>query len=494
MAITATSGATSTTATSSSSASAASNTLKTQSLVTMLGGGSGIDMAALANNLATAQFEARTANLTDKQTKLNTQVSTASNIKSMLLTLDNSLGTLVRAGSLARTPTIGNNAVASTSLSGTSQPTGSYSLEVSQVASGQSLASAAYSASTATVGSGTLTLHFGAVSSTSFTEDASHAPVDIAIPAGATLADVAKAINGANTGVTAYVANTASGAQLVFKGAEGAANGFTIQATENAGDPGLSNLAWSPGSSTGTLMATAKDAAFKIDGLSYASKSNTVTDAIPGVKLQLTGTNAGAPTTIGFTDPTESIASSMQDFTDALNELMSALNSATGIGGDLVADQGARSLKQALSGLAGTIIIPGATGAAKTLADLGLSTQRDGTFALDSSRLSATMAADPAGVTAMFTNGVFGVFATVDKIYRGAISATDTNSLGGSITRYTKQLSQIKDDLSKVADQQEALRSRLASQFAVSEGLVSESKSTLTMLQGQIAQWNKSGG
>lgn len=465
---------------------------KTQSLVTMLGGGSGIDMLALANNLATAQFAARTDQLTAKSDKLGTQISTASSVKSMLLQLDTSLGSLVRTGDLSPQPKVANSGVATASLSGTSRPSGSYSLEVTQLAAGQRLASEPFAASTSTVGAGTLTLRFGTVAGSSFTADTGHAAVDITIETGDTLADVAQAINAKNAGVTAYVAQTVDGAQLVLKGADGAANGFILETTEDPLDPGLSALAWTPASTTGELLATARDAAFKIDGLSMTAKSNTVTDMIAGVKLQLTATNTGAPTTVSFSDPSASIASSMQDLTDALNEVMNALNAATAIGGDLANDGGARALKRSLGSLAGAIIMPGATGAARTLADLGLKTQRDGTFTLDTKRLTATMEADPAGVAAMFTNGVYGVFATVDKIYRDASSTTNSGSLGGSISRYTKLLKQVDADQDKLVEKQEALRARLASQFTVSENRVGASKSTLAMLQGQIAQWNKS--
>jgi flagellar hook-associated protein 2 len=449
-------------------------------------------MLALANNLATAQFAARSDQLTAKEDKLNTQISSASNIKSMLLALDTSLGTLVRTGDLSPQPQIANSAVASATLSGTSRPSGSYTLEVTQLASGQRLASEPFAASTSTVGAGTLTIRFGTISGSSFSADAAHAAVDITVDSDDTLADVAKSINAKNAGVTAYVANTVDGAQLVLKGADGAANGFVLEAAESPLGSGLSDLAWTPSSTTGELLATAKDAAFKVDGLSMTAKSNSVTDVIPGVKLQLAATNTGSPTKVTFSDPTSSIASSMQDLTDALNEVMSALNSATGIGGDLANDGGARALKRSLGGLAGSIIIPGATGAARTLADLGLKTQRDGSFTLDTKRLDATIEADPEGVAAMFTNGIYGVFASVDKIYRSASSSTDTGSLGGSINRYTKQLKQVSEDQTDLADKQEALRARLASQFTVSENRVGASKSTLTMLQNQIAQWNKS--
>ncbi|MEJ2456812.1 MAG: flagellar filament capping protein FliD [Novosphingobium sp.] len=471
----------------------ASSSLKTTSIATLLGAGSGIDMAALANNLATAQFEYRNSMLNNKQDTLNTKISTASSIKAQLLNLDTSLGTLVRSGSLAPTPSVANSSVASATLSGTSQPKGTYSLEVSQLAKGQQLASTAYASSASTTGSGTLTFRFGNVSGSTFVPDSTRSTVDVTIASGATLADVASAINASGAGITAYVANTASGSQLVMKGAEGAANGFQIETTEDPADPGLSSLAWTPSSGSGTLLATAQDATYSIDNLQYSSASNTITDPVPGVKLQLTGTNVGSPTTISFSDPSDSITSSMRDLTDALNEVMSSLNTATGRGGDLVTDPGARTLKRSMMQLAGTIIMPNATGAAKTLADLGLSTQRDGTFALDTKRLSATLKADPEGVAAMFTNGLYGVYGTIDKIYRSATSTTNTGSLAGSITKYNKQLTQVADDRTKVAERQEALRARLSSQFTASESRIAGFKATQSMLANQIAAWNKSG-
>lgn len=472
--------------------STSSTTSATSSLISSLGAGSGIDFASLATNLSKAQFAAKTDQLTAKSETLTTRISTASNIKSMLLALDTSFATLVRSGNLARTPTVASSSIATASLTGTSPTSGTYSLEVTQLASAQRLASSAYTASSDTVGSGTLTLRFGTVSGTSFTEDTSHSSVDITIESGATLAEVASAINAAGAGVTAYVATTVDGAQLVLRGEEGAANGFILEASEDSSDPGLSDLAWTPSSGSGTLLAQAKDAAFKVDGLAMTSSSNTVSEAIPGLKLVLTGTNSGSATTVSFNDPTDSISSAMQDFTDALNELMEALNTATAIGGDLVSDSGTRALKRKLAQLAGTTVMPNATGNAKTLADLGLSTQRDGTFVFDTERFTATMESDPDGVVAMFTNGLYGVYATFDKIYRNAVSTTDPGSLGSSITRYNSQLTETTDDLSEIAEKQEELRVRFVARFAVSESRITSSQSTLTFIQNQIAAWNSS--
>lgn len=471
-----------------------STTSATRGIVSALGAGSGIDMAQLARDLATAQFAGRIDRLAARSEKLDAQISAASNLKSMLLNLSTSLGERVRAGDLSRQPSVDNASVASASLSGARQPSGTFSLEVTQLAAPQGLGSAAFASPAAAAGAGTLTLRFGTVSGGSFTADASHDPVDVTIAPGATLSEVAAAINGTGAGVSAYVAQTVDGAQLVLKGQQGAVNGFVIEATEDPLEPGLSALAWNPGSTSGTLLASAQDASVKIDGLTIVSASNHLVDAIPGVTLDLKATNTGAPTTLRFADPGAAITGAMTDLTNALNEIAGELKAATNpVAGDLARDPGARTLLRQFSALAGKVIMPTASGdSARTLADLGLKTQRDGTFALDPARLSATLARDPEGVAAMFTTGLFGIYATIDGISRKAGTAGDPGSLGGSLSRYNKQLAEVTDDQAEIAEKQEALRARLQTRFAGVDSRVSASQSTLAFLKNQIAAWNAS--
>ena len=466
----------------------------TRGIITALGAGSGIDMAALASDLAVAQFAGRIDRLAARSEKLEAQISAASNLKSMLLSLATSLGERLRVGDLSPQPSVDNASVASAGLSGSRTPSGTFSLEVTQLATSQGLASTAYTSASDLTGSGTLTLRFGTVSGGSFTADGARDPVDIAIAAGSSLSDVAAAINGADTGVTAYVASTVDGAQLVLKGEQGAANGFVLEATEDPGEPGLSALAWSPGSANGTLLATAQDASLKIDGLTVAATSNRLVDAIPGVTLDLKATNVGAPTTLRFADPGKAISEAMTDLTNALNEIAAELKAATDpVSGDLARDPGARALQRQFSALAGTVIMPNAPAdSARTLADLGLKTQRDGTFALDGARLSATLARDPEGVADMFTTGLFGIYATIDGISRRAGTAGDPGSLGGSLSRYNRQLSQVSEDQAEIAEKQEALRARLQTRFAGVDTRISASQSTLAFLKNQIDAWNAS--
>ena len=467
----------------------------TSALLTSLGAGSGIDMAALATNLATAQFAAKTDRLTTRSETLDKQISAASTLKSAISNLSSSLGERVRTGDLSPQPQIANASVAKGTLSGSTQPKGSYSLEVTSLATLQTLASPAYTAATDTVGAGSLKLRFGTTTGGAFTEDTAHTAVDITIPTGATLADVATAINAKNAGVTAYVSNTTAGAKLVLKGTEGAANSFVLEATETPGEEGLANLAWNPAApGVGRLLTSAGSANLKIDGLAITSASNTLTDAIPGVTLSLTGTNIGSPTTVSFSDPSSAITSAMGDLTSALNEIVTQLNTLTDARtGELARDSGAQALKRSFQQLTSMIVMPNAAeGAPRTLSELGIAIQRDGTFTLDGARLAATLKADPLATGAMFTNGVNGVYATIDKISRGMAVTSNPASLAGSLDRLNKQKTQLTEDQTKLAEKQEILRSQLIARFSATDTAVGASKSTLSFLKNQIAAWNNS--
>ena len=471
--------------------SATSSSSATANLVSTLGAGSGINMASLAEQLAAAQYAARLDQITARTDKLTTQISSASTLKSMISSLASSLGDRVRTGDLAATPQITNSSVAVVSK-GAATGRGTSSLEVTSLAKAQTLVTSPIASETAPVGSGTLTLRFGTISGSAFTADSAHAAVDITIPQGATLSTVASAINTSGAGVTAYVATGSNGAQLVLKGQDGAANAFVLEAAESPTDPGLAALAWTPAGDATRLTAAASNAAYKLDGVSRTSATNTIADAAPGLSLKLTGTNIGAPTTITYSDPGGGISTAMQDLTSALNEMVGELNKDTDpTSGALNNDPGARALRRQLTTLAGTAVMPAnTTGSPTTLSDLGLSTNRDGTFTFDSARLTATLKRDPEGTGAMFTNGLFGVFATFDKIARTVASSSDPSSLGGSIARLTKLQTTLATQKTTLATKQEDLRVRLVSQYAKLDTNLSSSKSTLSFLQAQVAAWN----
>lgn len=465
----------------------------TSSIVSSLGGGSGIDMAALAQNLATAQFASRIDRNSTQADTVDRQISAASTLKNQFAQIVTGVADRVRTGDLSVQPQIANAAVAMVSR-GAVSGSGSYSLEVSALAAAQVIKSPPLAGGASVVGAGSLTLRFGTLAGGTFTEDPAHAAATITIPSGSTLTQVAAAINGAGSGVSAYVLNSNDGAHLMLKGATGASNAFVLKASETPGEEGLAALAWD-GTDNSRQLANASSASFKLDGLAMSSASNSIADLVPGLSLTLTGTNPGAPTSVRFSDPASAVTNFMNDITGALNEFVAELNKDVDAqNGDLARDSGARALRRMMSSLAGTIVMPdAASGEPRTLADLGLATNRDGTFRLDTARLAATTKASPAGVSAMLTNGIYGVYATLDKLSRTVSSPSDPGTLAGSLRRLTDRKTKLATEKTDLAAAQEKLRSQLVTRFAGTDSRVGASRATLSFLQNQIAAWNAKG-
>jgi flagellar hook-associated protein 2 len=469
------------------------------SIVSALGAGSGVDFTKLATDIAAASFAVQRDTLTAKKTTLEAQISAAGQLRGSINSLASALGDRIRNGDLSPKGTLANAAVAKVSVLTGFTPQGTFGLEVTQLAQGQTLLGGTYASGEALVGAGTLTLRFGTVSGASFSADAARSPIDITVTGTDTLASLATKINQASGGaVSAYVANGTGGAQLVLKGKEGAANGFVLEAAGAGGAaaPGdLSFLGWSPAGGTGTLRAAARDAAFSLDGVAMTSASNRVTGLPGGFALDLTGTNAGAPTTLTFASNTGAISAVMSDFVAALNDVVTQLTSlAAPNGGDLASDPGARELRRDLAALAGQVVMPGAApGEPRTLGDLGLALNRDGTFKLDTARLNRTLETSPDGAAAMFTIGASGVFATIDRFARETGLGSDPGSLGGSVKRFEAQKAASDKRLAKIAEQQEALRERLTREFTASERRVAASQSTLAFIRQQVDIWSARG-
>jgi flagellar hook-associated protein 2 len=465
------------------------------SIISALGAGSGVDFTKLAEDISAASFAAQRDRLAARKTALEAQISAAGQLRGAVTGLAAALGERIRNGDLAPRGTLANPAVAQVSVPPGLSPRGTFSLEVTQLAQGQTLVSRPLASAATPVGAGTLTLRFGTAGDSSFTPDAARPAVDITVTADDTLASLANKINQASGGaVQAYVATGATGAQLVMKGREGAANGFVLEAAGPATPGSLGYLAWSPAADAGERKAAARDAALALDGVAMTSVSNRVTGLPGGFALALTATNTGAPTTLSFAGNTDAAAGVMQDFVAALNDIVAQLGDlAAPLGGELGNDPGARELRRDLAGLASRVVMPGAgPGEPRTLADLGLALNREGTFRLDTARLNRTLETAPDAVAGMFTLGVSGVFATMDRFARENSLVTDPGSLGGSLRRFETQLAASDARLTTIAEEQSTLRDRLARQFSASERRVAASQSTLSFLRQQVDIWSNS--
>lgn len=473
-----------------------------ESIAKTLGTGSGIDTTALVQGLVDAQFEARTATLTTREESLTARISAASMHKSNITTFASALATLSKGGTLATQPTSSNNAVVNVSrLANANLTTLNAKVEVRQIAATQTTASTPRASATAAIGQGTLTLSFGTATvadgaMTGFTPGTG-TPVNFTIGANnSSLTGIAAAINAANAGVTASILTDADGSRLVLKGATGSTRAFTLTATETPGHTGLSALNIGVGATGSNIGSAAADAIVAVDGVAIRRDSNSISDLVPGVKLDLVSAQPGTVVNIGKTTPTTSLMQAVQDFVETYNQVFSALNvDLDPITGPLRQDSAAKALRRQLQQLTLTPLATGGNHLPNTLAQIGVRTNRDGTLGVDSTALSLAMVNFPDQIEKMFAaNGSTlatnnGLSAALNSISTAA--ASTTRGLGASELNYTKAKADIAQDRATALEKAESMRTRMTRQFASMDARVAAYRSTMTFLEGQIDAWNR---
>jgi flagellar hook-associated protein 2 len=470
----------------------------TTSITNTLGAGSGIDIKALVEQLVTAQYENKNEALTAKNDTLTAQISSVSQIKSAITAFDSALKALIKDGSLQTQPNSSNTGIVrATAIVGKTIDQLSGTVEVRQLASAQVAGAAPVADKNAAIGTGKLTLTFGVGTiadgaMTGFTPG-SGTPVDIDITsANSSLQGIADAINAKKAGVTASILTDADGARLVLKGATGAAQAFTLNATEDSGTPGLAALNIGVGAAGTMISSTAQDAIVAVDGVAVKRPTNSIDDLIPGVKLDLVSAVPGTKVSLGTVAPTDSLNQAVGDFVDAYNQLYSMLQTATdAVTGPLKTDSAAKALMRSMSQLTVKDMTPGAaTTEPHTLAALGVATNRDGSLKIDSAKLTKALAEHPAAVESMFKDGA-GVSAALAAI--ATTAASNTYGLGASEDRYEKAQAEVAVDVQDALAAADDTRTRMTRQFASMDAIVASYKSTQTFLQQQVDAWNNSG-
>lgn len=409
-------------------------TTAASSISSTLGVGSGIDTGTLVDQLISAQFDPKTKQIAAKNDTLTSQISAIGALKSGITSFSTSLNSLLAGGTLRTQPVSSNTDILTAkALAGSSLGSISSEVEVKQLASSQLLTSTPFASRTAAVGTGTLTFTFGTATwdgnaMTGFTADPARAAATVTIADGNnSLAGIAQAINSANIGVTATVVSDAGGASLSIKGPNGEAQAFRIDATETPGNEGLAALAYNPGTAGLSVSRKAADAIVVVDGITAHRATNSITDLIPGVELDLAKAEVGTKVTLTPARPTDAISQAVNDFVAAYNELKGLLKSDTDAKtGPLNNDPGVRAMAQQLATLTSTQLIATApAGAPKTLAEIGVRTNRDGTLSVDSDKLTAALNNYPDAVEEMFNPRQ-----TVDSPFLSITSAQGATAAG----------------------------------------------------------------
>ena len=286
----------------------------------------------------------------------------------------------------------------------------------------------------------------------------------------------------------------------MFKGETGAANDFSISTTADDSGSVLAGLGWNGAdSATMTSSSAPQNAKITLDGVAYEYASNTIDDAIEYLRIDLNKASAGATVTLSMTQPTAGLSDLLQEFVDAYNTLMNALNTATATGTDsstagvLNGVSGVRDMKRQLAAITSTEL--SSTGTYKTLADIGVTTNRDGTLSLDTDILAKAMEADPEGVANMVNPKVSttanpGLASLMDSV-RDNIEKDD-GPLKLAQERYDALSEDFTEQLEKLDEQMADYEEHLTTIYAAMETRLSALKATQSYLEQQIEVWNNS--
>lgn len=353
---------------------------------------------------------------------------------------------------------------------GSTASKGSYDIVVSNIAKSHKIAADGVAADTTTVAAG--------AGSFNFTVGAG-AEQSVAVDATTTLSDLRTAINDLDAGVTATIINDGDPAnpyRLVLTSDDtGTSNAITI--TQN--DTTL-NFA--------TTLQAATDASFTVDGMAVTKTSNTVTDVIEGVTLDLKSADAATTVTLNVARDAEAIEEKIQTMVTAYNDIVTYIKAnnrydsetkkAGYFFGDVVArsiwDDLRRSMTDPVSGLPDTM---------NRLLHVGITTDTEGKMSVDSTDLADAIAGSFDDVVNLFVDGT-STTGVAGAVYDKADSITDfadgrikgrQDGLNRSITSIEKSIENRERELNQYEDM-------IRAQFMALETMLASFKSQSSFL------------
>ncbi len=258
-----------------------------------------------------------------------------------------------------------------------------------------------------------------------------------------TVEELVTKINGGDYGVTASTMNDAAGVKLVL-----VSNtcGLAGDITEISG---LTGLTFHPG-------LKASNSVFTIDGVPLQRATNTITDALPGVTLNLLD-ETSAPVKITIAPNATSMTQAIQTFVSAYNTVIQTINGqftvdpTTNTVGTLSSDGTLRVLQSQLLEQISSVV--GSNSALTTLRSVGLEMQNDGTLTVNSSALNDAITNRTAEFRSFFQNETDGFAVKFgDKMMKlnntaDGLLYVDIQGLNGNVKSIADQISDFEDRL-----------------------------------------------
>jgi flagellar hook-associated protein 2 len=428
--------------------------------------GQGIDVASLVQQIITNQSTGPLSVWQGQETSLSTQNGLLSGIENNLTNLQTAVAALSDpTGALtAQDASSSQTGVLTATADGTAIA-GTHTIEVDNLATAGTLytnpvaagANASFLASGQTTGE--IQLQVGGTTGTTY---------DLPITQGSndTLTTLASYINTQSTannwGVTASVVSDANGSRLALQ-------------SQNTGTTGA--LAISSNTNTSLTFATpagGTNASLTVDGVPFASTTNTVTGAIQGVTLNLVSQSPGNPVQLTVAPDQNQITTAVNNFISAYNTVITTDNqqyavdpTGTTPAPPLESDLSLRSVQSTILADAG-FAITGNSGYVN-LESLGINTNNDGTLTLGANAeglsFAQVLAANPTAVQNFFQNASGTGFANNFSTDLNNLTNATSGPLNAEVTQNSAEQQDLTTTINNFEVQLTAQSAQLTQQF-----------------------------
>jgi flagellar hook-associated protein 2 len=444
--------------------------------LTASGIGSGLDISSIVSQLMAVERQPL-ARLQQKEADVQAQISAMGALKGALSTFQSSLAALKTSDTFNATKLTSSDADVLTLTGDADAVPGSFAVNVVRLAQAHRMGSGGFAPAQ--------TFGGNAGDSVTVTVDGESLTVDLST--AKTLAQIQEAINAAagDVGLRATLINADAATQHLVLASDQTGHANRIQlsfgGTITEATLGFATL---NKDGTGAVLADLAqlDASVQLDGFAITRPTNTLSDVVDGLTLELTGTGA---TTVTVKQDDAAISKALQGFVDAYNGLRKAL-------GDL--DKGAlngnsiiRSVDARVRGLVNQSFA--GLGDYTRLAQIGIETNREGVMSLKSTLLTAAIAGDRNGLAALFSDEDGGFAKSLDTVLDGFLKS------GGIVQSRVDGLSSTVEDLqdaqARMEIRLEKTQQRLQAQFTALDSLVGQLNNTSTYLAQQLAQLPK---
>ncbi|MDF3836537.1 flagellar filament capping protein FliD [Cupriavidus basilensis] len=470
--------------------------------ISSIGVGSNLDLATLLDNLQKAE-EKKLTDLTAKQTTHTNKLSAYGLLQASLATFQNAASALGMASLYNSTTTTSSNTGTLTVSADKTAVAGSYAIDVTQLAQSQTLVSKGVVDGTGmALGNAKITIEFGTTDGTTFTPGTAKAASININGTNNTLSGIRDAINASNSGVTASIVNDGGSTPyrlVLTSNTTGAASSMRVSVDSNgSGDPSTISglLAYDPaGTKAMKENIAAADAKLTINGIAVTSPTNTVQGAAQGLTLNLVSKNTS---TVTVTTDTGAMATAVQNFVTAYNGLQTTAAKLTSVdqtsksGSILTGDGTLRAIQNQLRSIFNTPQTASNDKSLVNLTQVGIKFNKDGTMALDTSKLNKALTENRTGVAQLFS-GVDGKSGYGNQLSNMAKSFSDTKGLLTTATEgVNSNIKNLKTTYTKTSASIDATMARYRAQFQQLDSIMTKMNATKTYLTQQFNAMNNS--